>query len=488
MRSNKGISMLTLVITIICIIIFIGIAYRVGTRYISESRQEERTVLVSVLSAAVERRQNDKYVGLPGDGELVYAGYHVQSGDFRELAKNFEKTSYMYEPGFWFVIDADSAENLGIIDTDKYLVKDLLDKPEDQPNKYVAVVDYYRAQVELVKYKDIKITVDEAVGGREEHICTPTVATCIFPSVCTGCGKIVAEAPGHRYDPDRIICTEDKVCLQCGYIAELAIGHEYDTSVLSYDDSGHFHKCIRYSSCNGVGSFENHSLQYAQTPSQDEWKHVVDCTVCDWSKSAEDCELVIRPKDVYYHMQYCVKCLKEKELEHDAIKKYKYIDKREHLLYCETCNSDLYKEEHIDVETPYGICDKCDGIIDIDQPPRVTRLTMENITEGVDSSYWAKRGEKIQVTLEVSMLLGGTPEIILQNSEIEQADITQKDDLTWIAEIDTADYGFNQGLMNIEVRNIRSLWGVEAENMYATTDDRYITYDSIKPVYEYIEK
>lgn len=61
-KNNKGISMITLVITIICILIFLGIAYRIGSRYITESIEEEKNVLISVLSSVVSRRQNDKYV------------------------------------------------------------------------------------------------------------------------------------------------------------------------------------------------------------------------------------------------------------------------------------------------------------------------------------------------------------------------------------------------------------------------------------------
>ena len=40
MRDNKGISMITLVITIICMVIFLSLAYRIGTRYIFESKEE----------------------------------------------------------------------------------------------------------------------------------------------------------------------------------------------------------------------------------------------------------------------------------------------------------------------------------------------------------------------------------------------------------------------------------------------------------------
>ena len=64
MRDNKGISMITLVITIICMVIFLSLAYRIGTRYIFESKEEERTALVAVLSDGVTRRKNDRYVGI----------------------------------------------------------------------------------------------------------------------------------------------------------------------------------------------------------------------------------------------------------------------------------------------------------------------------------------------------------------------------------------------------------------------------------------
>ena len=63
MKRNRGISLITLVITIICMLLFLGIAFRVGSRYISKSKEEERNVLVSVISSAVTRRQNDKYIG-----------------------------------------------------------------------------------------------------------------------------------------------------------------------------------------------------------------------------------------------------------------------------------------------------------------------------------------------------------------------------------------------------------------------------------------
>ena len=40
MKNNKGISMITLIITIICMIIILGITYRIGSRYILESIEE----------------------------------------------------------------------------------------------------------------------------------------------------------------------------------------------------------------------------------------------------------------------------------------------------------------------------------------------------------------------------------------------------------------------------------------------------------------
>lgn len=483
MKNNKGISMITLIVTIICIIIFLGIAYRIGSRYISESKEEEKIALTSILSDSVARRQNDKYAVASGEN-IYYTGYHLSSDDFEKLYDKFDKKDCMYEPGLWFVIDAKKAEDLGIVDADKYLIEDI-NNTYSEEDGYIAVVDYYTGEVQLIKYQDVDGVIGDIGNGSDVAGCehTYTILTCLEPSVCTKCGLVSANALGHDFNLENPTCTEPKKCKRCGYIAEKELGHEYE-SALSYNDKGHFNKCIRYDECGAVGNFKEHKKTYYQVEG-DEWIHEVVCTEvkCGWSNDSESCTVKIKPKDTLTHIEYCTVCKKEKEKEHDE-KSYKYIDKKEHMVWCESCSSNLYKEEHVDFEKPYGICDRCDGVMDVSQAPNVEILIMENITPGEEGKYWAKYGDKIKITLETSVILGGKPTIKLQNVLINSKDIRQQDK-TWIAEIDTSEYVFTDGIMNIEVDNLKSLWGVYTNEKYETTDGKYITYDSTKPTYIY---
>lgn len=484
MKSNKGISMITLIITIISMIILLGIAYRIGTRYISESREEERTSLISILSTSVVRRQNDKYVGNVGEN-LYYVGYHITTEDFEKLYENFEKKDCMYEPGLWYAIDAEKATELGIIDAEKFLIDDVKEELDEDEKKVLAVVDYYTGNVQLLKCEHIKDIIKDIINKDDGTGCEHryTIVSCLEPSVCTKCGTVLKQSLGHEYNLEVPTCTEPVKCNRCGYIKEKALGHEYENT-LSHNDEGHFNKCIRYDSCHGIGNFEKHKLNYYEIDG-DEWIHESICRICGWEDLAEPCTTQIKSKDMHNHIEYCTKCLKEKETEHDSEKRYKFIDKHEHMVWCDSCNYDLYREEHIDIKKPYGICDLCRGIIDITDAPRVEKLIMENITPSGESVYWAKRGDIIQITFETSLMLSEVPTVELQGIEIRKEDI-QQDDLVWTIQVDTSKYAFVDGLMSIEVSNIVSMWDVEANDMDETTDDKYVTYDSIKPEYIYI--
>ena len=133
----------------------------------------------------------------------------------------------------------------------------------------------------------------------------------------------------------------------------------------------------------------------------------------------------------------------------------------------------------------YGICDKCEGITDITEKPGLDSLIMVNITPTGENEYWAKNGDTIRITFESSVLLAAAPTVKLQNIEIKAEDFTQ-DDLKWTIDIDTAEYAFVDGIMNIQVSDIRSMWGVVGEPIYNTSDGNYITFDSVKPEYIYV--
>lgn len=496
MKNNKGISMISLIVTIICILIFIGLSYRLGSRYVKESKEEEKSSLVMVISNAVVRRQNDKFISV-GNKDVFYSGYQMTEEDFNKF---IDTDKHEWGNGLWFVIDAKSAEDLGIVNPEQYLVSDLTDPKSADDDKYIAIVDYDTGEVELVYYDgDIaKEDLDELVKG-DGSGCTHqfTVATCIEPSVCTKCGKIGHDALGHSFNDDRVACTEDKKCSRCGYIAEKAIGHEY-TSELSWSDEGHFNKCKRYhgcsgdngevksSACYGIGNFNEHIKQYGYITGE-AWKHNVHCTFddCGW-EAIEECTKSIKSKDLTYHTIYCKDCGRSEDVEHDDIR-YRYIDKNKHVVYCNTCKSDLYTEEHVDIEKPFGVCDKCGGTINMNNEPEIELLTMENITVDVTNKYYAKNGDTIKVILKASAVLAEAPTVKIQNQKINANEISTDDNLNWYVEFNTADYSFSQGKMNIEVSNVKSIYGVSMSgSVTETTDKNYIIYDAVKPEYIYL--
>lgn len=72
MKRNKGISMISLVIIIIVTVILVGIAATAGYRYLTESNKVKAEAVVSLISEAAYRRQNDLTTGT---AVAYYEGY-----------------------------------------------------------------------------------------------------------------------------------------------------------------------------------------------------------------------------------------------------------------------------------------------------------------------------------------------------------------------------------------------------------------------------
>lgn len=497
MKSNKGISMITLIITIIVMILILSISYRIGTRYITESKEEGRTALVSIMSSAVERRQNDNYSGLLGANKY-YSGYHVKEEEFNKLSSFFEE-EVSYEPGLWYALDAKSANDLGIVDVEKYLILDLKNIDNEQ-NKYIALANYYTGSVYLFDMTEVNDTINVAEltkpdGGNHTH--KATVATCTEASVCTICGEVLTGALGHDYghgEGDKYpngmthaTCTEDLKCVRCGYIAEKATGHNYDTSVLEYNNEGHYNPCKNVDlnngeQCSGTGNFKNHDLAYTII-NDGAWHHTVYCKTdgCGYVDT-KPCDKKVKTKDRFMHTVYCTLCLKQQDVEHDDLK-YIAINKHKHMVHCNTCNSDLYEEDHVDLQTPYGICDKCNGIMDITREPKIVSLIMEKVSSYREDEAYAKKNDVIKVTLETDLVLGEKPTIKIQGKTIEPSQIDNPNATKWIATIPLVYYDFAEGLLNIEVSNVKSVWGVKLPPITQTTNDFYIKYDKTLPEY-----
>lgn len=415
---------------------------------------------------------------------MYYSGYHLSQDNFEKLKPSFAD-NHIYDPGIWYALDANKAGELGVSNPDQYLV-DNLKKPTDEKNKYIGIVNYYTGEVELLYFADVsKDIIDDVVdnsGSDHEHI--PTVASCLEPSVCEICGLILTPAFGHEYNIEKATCTEDRKCIRCGYIIEKAIGHDYDTTVLSFDEKGHFNKCKR---CDSKGNFVEHDRKYGINSTTDEWVHTVTCSECAWRNESEACTVEYMSLNLTQHRKICKFCSKYQDSDHDDIR-YRYLNEDKHVVYCNTCKSDLYEESHIDVENPLGMCDECDGIFDIEKVPTLDVVEMKNIQDSAEDAYWAKAGDKLQLVFSTTVMLSEKPTVTIQGKTIKSDQIAMRDSLTYVVEFRTDEYDFEDGLLDVSISNIRSIWGIMGENVDRTTDNKYISYDKILPEYIYVPK
>lgn len=165
MKDNKGMSMIILIVTIIVILIFLGFSYRVGSRYISESKDTENNALVSILSDAITRRQNDIYVGTI---EADYPGYNITNSDYTTIANKKNIAGEVYAPGLWFFIDAKEAKKLGIVEGNNFFTPDFLNYDSSKDSKkYIAIVNYNTGKVVLMEMKELDkiITISNYADG-----------------------------------------------------------------------------------------------------------------------------------------------------------------------------------------------------------------------------------------------------------------------------------------------------------------------------------
>ena len=96
-----------------------------------------------------------------------------------------------------------------------------------------------------------------------------TEVDCLEDQICSDCGYVVAEAPGHTPGP-AADCLNDQVCTACGETLEEAVGHSYSTEWTS-DGTSHWHACI-------CGEKKDISLH---TPGADaDCVNAKACTVC----------------------------------------------------------------------------------------------------------------------------------------------------------------------------------------------------------------
>ena len=117
-NNNKGISLVSLIIIIVATIILISVVVTVGYDYIEESNRAKIEAVVKLIGDAAKDKQDEMhqvdsdpthYIGYP----LKPEGLDKISG----LPDSFE----IVEGDVWYFIDANSAKELGVVETEKYI-------------------------------------------------------------------------------------------------------------------------------------------------------------------------------------------------------------------------------------------------------------------------------------------------------------------------------------------------------------------------------
>ncbi|MBO5179384.1 MAG: hypothetical protein J6B87_03465 [Clostridia bacterium] len=325
-KNNKGISLISLVVIIVATIILIGVVVTVGYDYIQESNRTKTEAVVKFIADAASRRQNDKHI----DTMMYYVGHPFNGKNIDKimgLPNEFDENKIKPE-SMWYFIDANSAEQLGVTESYKYIEKDL-----DNPTKDIVktvLVDYVTGEAYLVEIEQTYLKGEDSV--KENSTCPESegghvysIQTCTKGSFCIKCGEPNPghdKALGHNYSEPT--CTAAATCIRCKEIDlnKPATGHNFETDIRG-----------------------------AEIWKTDATRHWKECTVCGTKKDMDEhekgCVRIEISSSVYdaeYHKEVCSTCGWESVKTPHKIK-YEITGDNTHRRLCELCE---YSEEHED--------------------------------------------------------------------------------------------------------------------------------------------
>lgn len=374
-KSNKGISMISLVVVIISIIILSALAIGAGYRYMQESTRTEKATLTSIISEAAYKRQNDYNVDAKSyyEGSVILDESDINENNFRNLPKDFDAEKEKINQKLngtspvWFVLDGESAKGLGVEKIDKYekyIVKDLNSIPkEDKKYSPVALVEYITGTTYLVEMKG---SFDLEPPADHEHIWV--TATCTENSKCRVCDQELPNtALGHDIIPQT--CTQAEMCRRCGEIFKPAKGHDFnygEESHWTYNALKHWIECKN--GCGTQKEVANHSKNYialSETDTNYHKYHIENCYICGWESVITEHNIKIVNIDATYHKRYCTLCNYEVIHEDDGW----HSDNNNHWKECNDCNPDnkILNDKHVD-EDGDNVCDVCGKDLDTTPP------------------------------------------------------------------------------------------------------------------------
>ena len=478
-RRNKGVSMISLVIIIVVTIILLGTAITAGYRYIELGKKTRAQALGLTIGSAAYRRQNDVTTGV---SERYYDGYAF---DIHKEAQ-YEGTTinkYKYIKGIpsgdiysgdilnggvegqngipdvletsgamWFLLDAESAEDLGAPGADELLTRNIAyqltsTRPQGDSVK-VVLADYttgdgYYITIPVELLNDcINNDVGEcpnSVNGRHKF----TIVTCTEESICIYCGTTGTPALGHDWASST--CTAAGSCRRCGGINpdDPAKGHLFiantdvstntaivkkviergDVALINSEEpdqawiansTKHWHECSR---CGVKFEDEEHAISdYICDETADPARHYRVCPDCGWTSIRAlhtFGDPIIQTDST--HKRICIACSKEVVHSEKSTTNPHTHANITWFADCENfhyrvCNDDtscnkltaitdsgvqvtaVFKEAHIDENNDF-YCDVCGRAVDRDAP-------QEFNDEDYSSFFRVKSSNTYSVTLE----------------------------------------------------------------------------------------
>ncbi len=428
MVNKKGISLISLVIIIIVTIILIGIATTAGYRYITEGNRIEAETVVSLISQAAYRRQNDLSSGITNN---YYEGYRfdAESEEAKQLYaltetipnedvnSNGVPDCLEKEGANWFLFDAESAQNLGILEANRFITRNIsYSAGVNKENVKLVLADYATGEgylVSIPKGSRIPLKLDDGcLNSSDGHHNFKIMATCTRAALCIYCGQEDPDTPALGHDFALPTCTSSGICKRCGAVdpengplghlmisnsditdmdlvtkmqerdCQLYLSTVSDMAWVT-DALKHWNECIR---CGTKLNEVEHKKGYLY----DENTHYQLCSECGW-KSVKATH-IFKPESISNTTHKCTCTVCGYSTEHTdsgwkpdhPIYHYRICD---HVPPCETdfiiMNGErievLWKEEHYDHNHDY-YCDACGRCLDSKRP----------IDFGTSDEYYAK--------------------------------------------------------------------------------------------------
>ena len=479
MRDSKGISMISLIVTIVTIILLSSMAIGTGTKYIRETRAQNKETFIKVMSSAVARRQEDTNLN---SVSYPYLGYYINDSTmFERVFVPKVEDPITYEDSVWYVVDTATARELGVKEPEKYIETIDVTYTEDIT---IALVDYRSAAVYLIDANSAEIAglpnvgTGPVLGHTHRYVDYDAYPTCTEPRKCADCGFIDAEPKGHTYDP------------LAG--PKPASGDE---------ENAHYNKVC--TECGMQGGYERHKFSYTHLIKDGNWYHKAGCTVCGYAKKtaagaeAERCSEIIRlpsteSEKAISHIRYCTVCLHEVTENHAYA--YRSISETMHERYCSDnrCKHLILREFHYDNNSD-ELCDACgEAIISYEYPQlkvvEIEKTSPTPVTE--EDKYIAKYNDTVTIRFTADKQITNI-KISLGGRELDSSmyTITTTDNKSWVVTcVLNPSRTIPDGELDFAI-DCDSLSGVRLPSpMTTTTNNKVIIFDGTNPIVDYIEK